>query len=341
MVRVLEDIVLDTLPSEPSPTPELPFDYEGLDLLAETMLVGISSWFRVIDATDWALQSWYPVFRQAVHLLRRPLSAALLPNSFSRATSASLEKDIPTTYFMAEFDVLVETSTKLAATPVAGLYYSEDIDQSGEKPRPPASASPEKMVVSSGLRGRMINRGVWFRKTLPWRHFDVLVLGDRVEKISLIHRFISIESHDPTIEDNYRREMMVDGAVTSIYLMLGSEIEAYKFMDEAYIKSARGFVLVFSLEEFVSLRKRIYGLKGSESVPIVVAGIKSSLVNEREVPAAALESLASKWNIPFYETSAELDWHVNEVFEDLVRQMRQRYPGRKQKTKARGPCIIM
>jgi hypothetical protein len=72
-LQVLEDISLDILPSEPSPTPESPFDYEGVDLLAETVLVGISSWFRTIDATDWALQPWYAVFRKVVHLLRRYL----------------------------------------------------------------------------------------------------------------------------------------------------------------------------------------------------------------------------------------------------------------------------
>ncbi|KAF8206019.1 P-loop containing nucleoside triphosphate hydrolase protein [Mycena galopus ATCC 62051] len=357
MVRVLEDIALDTLPSEPSPTPELPFDYEGLDLLAETMLVGISSWFRVIDATDWALQSWYPVFRQAVHLWRRPLSAALLPNSFSRASSDTLERDIPTTYCQAEFDVSVETSTKLGATsPVAGLYYSEDIDESGEEPRPPDSASPEHTVVSSGPRGRMINRGLSFRNTEFRREFNVAVLGSLgTGKTALTLRFIHDmyqDRYDPSIEEVYDRDMMVDGQLSSLNVLDTAGVEAFRNLNEVYMKSHHGFILVFSLTQQAGLRqvdrlrKQIYQVKGSESVPIVVAGTKSNLVSEREVPAATLESLAREWNIPFYETSAEHNWHVNDVFEDLVRQMRQRYPlnsptGRKQKTKAQGPCIIM
>jgi Ras-related protein Rap-1A len=81
----------------------------------------------------------------------------------------------------------------------------------------------------------------------------------------------------------------------------------------------------------------------------VVVGTKSDLVSEREVPTTTIESLASRWNLPFYETSSKRNWHVNDVFEDLLRQMRQRYPPeaaspRKQKKKGPkkdGPCIIM
>lgn len=61
-------------------------------------------------------------------------------------------------------------------------------------------------------------------------------------------------------------------------------------------------------------------------MPIVVAATESDLVHEREVPAATLESLANQWKIPFYETSAKRNRHINDVFEDLVRQMRRRYP---------------
>jgi len=100
-----------------------------------------------------------------------------------------------------------------------------------------------------------------------------------------------------------------------------------------------------SLKEVESLRKQIFRIKGSESVPIVVVGTKSDLVSEREVPTTTIESLASRWNLPFYETSAKRNWHINDVFEDLLRQMRVRYPPevpRKQKKKQRTPpCIIM
>ncbi|KAJ7829783.1 hypothetical protein B0H14DRAFT_2366334 [Mycena olivaceomarginata] len=81
------------------------------------------------------------------------------------------------------------------------------------------------------------------------------------------------------------------------------------------------------------------------SCPVPVA----ILVSEREVPTTTIQTLASRWNLPFYETSAKRNWHINDIFEDLLRQMRVRYfpdAAKKAKKKAKkkqpeSPCIIM
>jgi hypothetical protein len=70
MVRVLRDISIDILPSEEFPRSEAPFDYDGVDLLADAILVGISSWLRQMNPTKWPLQPWYLYFREVVHLVR-------------------------------------------------------------------------------------------------------------------------------------------------------------------------------------------------------------------------------------------------------------------------------
>ncbi|KAJ7837306.1 hypothetical protein B0H13DRAFT_1912557 [Mycena leptocephala] len=124
MVRVLKDISIDIHPSEEFPRSEAPFDYDGVDVLADAILVGISSWLRQINPTEWPLQPWYFHLRQVVHLLRGPISAALLPKSFSRASSDSFEKDIPTIYREFELEVMVETSTKTMPPPVPDLVYT-------------------------------------------------------------------------------------------------------------------------------------------------------------------------------------------------------------------------
>jgi oligoribonuclease (3'-5' exoribonuclease) len=51
-------------------------------------------------------------------------------------------------------------------------------------------------------------------------------------------------------------------------------------------------------------------------VPIVVVGLRSDLLYEREVDAATIKSLSTQWNIPFYEASAKRNWHIDDVFED-------------------------
>ncbi|KAJ6549194.1 P-loop containing nucleoside triphosphate hydrolase protein [Mycena sp. CBHHK59/15] len=165
--------------------------------------------------------------------------------------------------------------------------------------------------------------------------FNVVVLGaGGVGKSALTVRFVRdvfVENYDPTIEEQYHRPMMVDGELSSLEVLDTAGAEQFTSLNEVYIKSGRGFVLVFSLTQEVSLKEWWW--------------TKSDLVSEREVPTTTIESLASRWNLPFYETSAKRNWHINDVFEDLLKQMRLRYPpeaARKQKKKQqKGPCIIM
>ena len=74
---------------------------------------------------------------------------------------------------------------------------------------------------------------------------------------------------------------------------------------------------------------------------MVVVGTKSDLTTEREVSKSIIERLANAWNLPFYETSAKKNLHINDVFEDLVRQMRDRYPPKPMRKKDKNKCIIM
>lgn len=75
----------------------------------------------------------------------------------------------------------------------------------------------------------------------------------------------------------------------------------------------------------------------------MVVGTKLDLVNEREVPRHMVQSLSSKWDLPFYETSAKRNWHIGDAFEDLVRQMRTQSSGDGGggKKKKGGGCFIM
>jgi ethanolamine utilization protein EutP (predicted NTPase) len=89
-----------------------------------------------------------------------------------------------------------------------------------------------------------------------------------------------------------------------------------------------------------------------QRVPMVLVGTKLDLTSEREVSRSRIEEVAAGWKIPLYETSAKRDWGVSQVFEDLVRQMRQYYPaeechkrkgkkGHHGRVHRRIPCIIM
>jgi len=189
------------------------------------------------------------------------------------------------------------------------------------------------------------------------RGFNVVVLGaGGVGKSALIARFINnefIEHYDPTIEEEYRRTISVNGIDTHLEVIDTSGADQFATINEGYLKPGHGFLLVFSLTQEASLREvdnlrqQIYGMKGGDTgVPIVVVGTKLDLSNEREVHPSAIQQLAARWELPFYESSAKRGWHVEDVFEELVRQMRERYPEgslnqRKKQRSWNKACTIM
>ncbi|KAJ7937932.1 hypothetical protein B0H13DRAFT_1852220 [Mycena leptocephala] len=100
MVRVLKDIGCDLLTLGPNINEEAdpPFDYDGVDFLATTLLIGMSNCLPKLDPEDSAIQ---PL----------PRSAELLPNSSTCAT-LTFEKILPTVYRDAEFSVVVDGEDK-------------------------------------------------------------------------------------------------------------------------------------------------------------------------------------------------------------------------------------
>jgi hypothetical protein len=71
MSRVLKDIGVDILSLGPAEESEPPFDYDGVDFLATTILSGHLNWWGKLDREDWPLQSWFGEFCDFVHLLRQ------------------------------------------------------------------------------------------------------------------------------------------------------------------------------------------------------------------------------------------------------------------------------
>ncbi|GAB1205992.1 Ras-related protein Rap-1b [Aspergillus pseudonomiae] len=180
-----------------------------------------------------------------------------------------------------------------------------------------------------------------------------------------------IESYDPTIEDSYRKQIEVDGRQCILEILDTAGTEQFTAMRELYMKQGQGFLLVFSitsmssLNELSELREQIIRIKDDEKVPIVIVGNKSDLEEDRAVPRARAFALSQSWgNAPYYETSARRRANVNEVFIDLCRQIiRKDLQGnskgrdeppkrentnrpdrkreRRQKTKRKGPCVIL
>ncbi|PCH42604.1 hypothetical protein WOLCODRAFT_25459 [Wolfiporia cocos MD-104 SS10] len=185
----------------------------------------------------------------------------------------------------------------------------------------------------------------------PLRKYHAVVLGaGGVGKSALTIRFGRnefIEQYNPTIEEEYRCDLIVDGERCILEILDTPGTEQFTALNERYLQQGAGFLLVFSLidenslRDIDSIRQQIFQVKGADmDIPIVVVGTKLDLNTEREVSRARIQELAKQWNLPFYETSAKRNWHVSEVFEDLVRQMRKCYP-RDEHGRKKDPCILM
>ncbi|KAH3673305.1 hypothetical protein WICMUC_003765 [Wickerhamomyces mucosus] len=164
------------------------------------------------------------------------------------------------------------------------------------------------------------------------RDYKIVVLGaGGVGKSSLTVQFVQgvyIDSYDPTIEDSYRKQIEVDGRACDLEILDTAGVAQFTAMRELYIKSGKGFLLVYSvtdessLQELLALRDQVLRIKDSDNVPMVLIGNKCDLIDERILNPQDGIKISENWGrVPFYETSAMHKTNVDESFIDVVRQI--------------------
>ena len=139
---------------------------------------------------------------------------------------------------------------------------------------------------------------------------------------------VYVESYDPTIEDSYRKQIDIDGRPCDLEILDTAGVAQFTAMRELYIKSGRGFLLVYSvtdensLKELLSLREQVMRIKDSENVPMALVGNKCDLEEDRVVSVEDGIRVSQEWGqVPFYETSARNRTNIDEVFSDVLRQI--------------------
>lgn len=137
-------------------------------------------------------------------------------------------------------------------------------------------------------------------------------------------------AYDPTIEDSYRKEVLLDGCTFGLEILDTAGLDLFAAMRELYIRNSEGFVLVYSVDSVHSFRdvemihNQVVAIKESQDVPIVLVGNKCDLdAADREVSTADGRFVAKSWgcSVPFFETSAKDNVNVAPLFEALVRQV--------------------
>ncbi|CAP67384.1 uncharacterized protein PODANS_1_23850 [Podospora anserina S mat+] len=160
----------------------------------------------------------------------------------------------------------------------------------------------------------------------------VVVGGGGVGKSCLTIQLIQshfVDEYDPTIEDSYRKQCIVDDEVALLDVLDTAGQEEYSAMREQYMRTGEGFLLVYSItsresfEEIRTFQQQILRVKDKDIFPMVVVGNKVDLASERKVPQEEGEALAREFRCKFLETSAKTNTNVEQAFYEVVRAIRR------------------
>lgn len=160
----------------------------------------------------------------------------------------------------------------------------------------------------------------------------VVVGGGGVGKSALTIQFIQshfVQDYDPTIEDSYRKQCVIDDRVAHLDILDTAGQEEFSAMREQYMRTGEGFLLVFSVtdkssfDEIPRFHTQILRVKDKDEFPMILVGNKSDLEAERNVSTAEAQELGRKLKIPYLESSAKNRINVDASFHDLVRAIRR------------------
>ena len=192
--------------------------------------------------------------------------------------------------------------------------------------------------------------------------FKIVVLGGGgVGKSALTIRLVTdnfLDEYDPTIEDSYRKNATINENVSGVTnkvsvimdILDTAGQEEFSSMQDQWMREGKGFLLVYnitsrqSFDEIAMLRDKILRAKDEEKVPIVVAGNKCDLEEQRQVSTQEGQEYAKEIGVPFYETSAKIKHNNEECFHEVVRECRRfereanQVPKQKKK---KGLCSIL
>ena len=163
----------------------------------------------------------------------------------------------------------------------------------------------------------------------------VLLGAGGVGKSALTIRFVTgnfAVDYDPTIEDSYRKHVTVDDKGCLLEILDTAGQEEFSSMQDQWIREGNGFLLIYSIISTASFEKistfRNKVLRNVENadekkIPIVIAGNKCDLENQRQVETEYAKNKANEWGCGFYETSAKERIYNEEIFYQCVRMWRK------------------
>ncbi|KAF0460726.1 putative small G-protein Ras2 [Gigaspora margarita] len=175
--------------------------------------------------------------------------------------------------------------------------------------------------------------------------YKIVVLGEGgVGKTSL-----TIQTYDPTIEDSYRKQVVIDDRPCMLEIWDTAGQEQYTALRDRWIREGEGFLLVYSIssrptfERIKQFHDQIIRVKDIDPALVMLVGNKCDRITEREVSREEAMNLARRLRCDFIESSAKASVNVHKAFYDVVRMIRKHRERDREstKTKKKMKCIIL
>ncbi|CAG8510947.1 18227_t:CDS:2, partial [Dentiscutata erythropus] len=151
--------------------------------------------------------------------------------------------------------------------------------------------------------------------------YKLVVLGDKgVGKI-----------YDPTIEDSYRKKVVIDDHPYVIELLDSGAEDIFLYYQ--WIRDGEGFLIMYSItsrstfERVEQFYDQIIRVKDNEPVPLMIMGNKSDKITEREVSREEGMNMARRLNCEFVEGSAITGVNVERAFYSVAKMIIQNSEG--------------
>jgi len=181
--------------------------------------------------------------------------------------------------------------------------------------------------------------------------YHVVLLGDGgVGKSCITIQMTAntfVEEYDPTIEDVYRKQIVVDDQSCLLEILDTGGREEFSALRDESLRKAHGYIIVYSItslssfelvESYITQVFRVARPEAQESM--ILAGNKVDLHENRKVETHKGSQLAAQHGIPFYETSAKLRTNIEEIFCKLIRLIRKFEP-KAPPTSKKSYCLLL
>ncbi|CAB4027958.1 Ras-related Rab-35, partial [Paramuricea clavata] len=133
-------------------------------------------------------------------------------------------------------------------------------------------------------------------------------------------------SYITTIGTDFKVKILnVDGRRYKLHLWDTAGQERFRTIVTTYYRGAQGALIVYDVtnqDSFANLGSWLHELhQNSSAASIIIVGNKCDRTEDQIVPTKSGEEFAREHGLAFYETSARENININEIFEDLTRQV--------------------